>query len=135
MKVFVDTSAWFSLYDPGELRHPQARRFFQKLAESHVELFTSDYVLDESITLIRSRINHASAVEFGNAILNSKVTRILDVDHKTRHQAWEYFIRYSDWPLSFTDCTSFALMKQRHVRHAFAFDDHFRQFGFVVVPG
>lgn len=38
--------------------------------------------------------------------------------------------RYSDRAFSYTDTTSFAVMKRRGIRTAFAFDPHFRQYGF-----
>ena len=135
MKIFVDTSAWFVLYDPNENRFPAARRFFEEHKLIPAELFTSNYVLDESISLIRKKIGHSQAVIFAESLFHSSVTRILEVDQTVRNQAWSYFKRYTDKEYSFTDCTSFALMKQFHVRNAFAFDDHFRHFGFTVVPG
>lgn len=135
MKIFVDTSAWFALFDPGERWHPAAQRFLEERKHSSLELLTSDYVVDESITRIRKKIGHSQAVIFGENLFHSSITRILEVDQAVRNQAWSYFKRYADKEYSFTDCTSFALMKQFHVRHAFAFDDHFRHFGFTVVPG
>ena len=52
----------------------------------------------------------------------------LDMDHKL--SAWEYFVRHGDKGYSFTDCTSFILMKEMKLTHCLAFDKHFEQAGF-----
>ena len=134
MKIFVDTSAWFALYEPAEVRHGAARRFFEREQRRSIELFTSDYILDESLTLIRFKINHAAALAFGRKILGSHLTHLIEVNRSIRDKAWEYFRRHSDQSYSFTDCTSFVLMRQLHIRCAFAFDDHFRHVGFTLLP-
>lgn len=48
-------------------------------------------------------------------------------------QAWEIFAHYDDKDFSFTDCTSFAVMRQLGITTVFAFDEHFEQFGFMRV--
>jgi len=62
------------------------------------------------------------------------LVRILDVDAATRQEAWEIFVKYADKDLSFTDCTSVAIMRQGAIANAFTFDEHFRQLGFVMIP-
>jgi predicted nucleic acid-binding protein len=47
--------------------------------------------------------------------------------------AWQVFQAFADKDWSFTDCTSKVLIDQLSLTHAFAFDQHFRQFGNVLV--
>jgi len=50
-------------------------------------------------------------------------------------RAWEIFATYQDKGWSFTDCVSRAVIDRLGLATAFAFDEHFRQFGTVsVVP-
>jgi predicted nucleic acid-binding protein len=42
--------------------------------------------------------------------------------------AFTIFKRYTDKDFSFTDCTSFSIMKSLKLKSAFAFDKHFEQF-------
>jgi predicted nucleic acid-binding protein len=44
------------------------------------------------------------------------------------------FVDTDDKDFSYTDCTSFAVMQLLGLDTAFAFDQHFRQFGFVCLP-
>lgn len=40
--------------------------------------------------------------------------------------------KYEDKELSFTDCTSFAIMEKLKLHKAFTFDEHFKKVGFEV---
>lgn len=132
MKLFVDTAAWLALNDKTDQHHREALAKALEIKEQRIELVTSEYILDEAITLIRYRISHHAAVIFGESILNSSIVKVLDVADKERLKAWELFKKYKDKELSFTDCTSFVLMGNLKIRKVFTFDAHFRQVGFEV---
>ena len=133
MKVFVDTGAWLAFYDRNDQHHESARRITEHLKAERANLVLSEFVLAESVTLIRFRIGHPWAVRFGQVVLESRFAELLSVDEPTRRRAWDIFRRYEDKEFSFTDCTSFALMEQLGLKTAFAFDRHFEQYGFALV--
>jgi len=81
------------------------------------------------------RIGHSVAVEVGNAILGSQWCRMLDVEEEMRSSAWTLFTRYKDQEFSFTDCTSFAIMRALGIEEAFTFDRRdFAAAGFSALP-
>jgi uncharacterized protein len=41
---------------------------------------------------------------------------------------------FADHPFSLVDATSFAVMRQQRIQHAFAFDAHFATAGFLRLP-
>jgi len=45
-------------------------------------------------------------------------------------EAWQMFKRYTDKACSFTDCTSFVVMRHRGMREAFTNDHNFEQVGY-----
>ncbi|MEM2936733.1 MAG: hypothetical protein QW231_06120 [Candidatus Bathyarchaeia archaeon] len=49
-------------------------------------------------------------------------------------EAWSLFKEFKDKLWSFTDCTSFTVMKRHGLAAAFTFDEHYRQAGFKVLP-
>lgn len=106
----------------------------KELKGEKILFITTDYILDETLTLIRMRVGHEEAVNFGRWLSESGVVRLIDVNPKLRETAWEIFKRYSDKYFSFTDCTSFALMRELNISQAFSFDRHFSQFGFIRLP-
>jgi uncharacterized protein len=132
MKLFVDTSAWLALNSKGDQYHSKAVSRSTVIKRQNIDLFTSDYVLDESITVIRYRASHRAAVVFGDALMSSAIVTVIDLTDEDRFNAWAMFKKYGDKELSFTDCTSFVLMKKLGLQTAFAFDDHFRQLGFEL---
>ena len=133
--VFVDTSAFVGKLLEADERHTRAQEVMRRLLRDGRELLTTDYVFDEVVTRVRGRADHASAVKAGDSILSSDVIEMVDVDASVRKEAWRLFRKYRDQMLSFTDCTSFAVMGKYGIREAFSFDEDFSKVGFEVVPG
>jgi uncharacterized protein len=132
VKLFVDTSAWLALNDRNDQYHNEATAGIVTVKREKIELITSDYVVDESITIIRYRVSHNAAVIFGDSLMKSTIVRVVGIADDERFKAWLVFKKYGDKELSFTDCTSFVLMKKLRLQKAFAFDNHFRQVGFEL---
>jgi len=98
---------------------------------------TSDYVLDETYTLLRIDVGHKRAVEFGREIKDLKEKAKIDIFHSNHvvpDKAWRTFEKYTDKDFSFTDCTSFIVMELLKIKQAFSFDRHFNQYGFIRLP-
>lgn len=97
-------------------------------------LITTDYVLDETVTLIKFAHSHETAMEFAEASLKSLILKIIFTDRNSFIRAFELFKRSRDKEWSFTDCVSFTVMKDVGVVDAFSFDSHFQQVGFRMLP-
>lgn len=132
MRLFVDTSAWLALNDKNDQYHDEAVSKITKVRQQKIQLVTSEYIFDESVTILRYRISHRAAVAFGDALISSNVASIEDITDEERLKAWVLFKKYRDKDLSFTDCTSFALMVKLKLQKAFSFDNHFKQVGFEL---
>ena len=128
---FADTSAFLAIEDRRDAHHREALVLRDRIHGMGGTLITSDYVLDESYTIIRHRAGHRIAVGFGEDVRVSPFVRIEYLNLEVLGHAWALFKRYADKDLSFTDCTSFALMRKLHLREALAFDGHFTQAGFL----
>jgi predicted nucleic acid-binding protein len=135
--VFVDSSGLKANYDSGDDYHAKAGGLMRKIAarETEVSSFvTTDYVLDEAVTLTRFAHSHGKAVELAEATLSSKFVKLVHCDEELFSEGMEVFERHSDKEWSLTDCVSFATMKRHGVRTAFTFDSHFKQAGFAMIP-
>jgi predicted nucleic acid-binding protein len=97
-------------------------------------LATSDYVFDETVTLVKRRFGFETARRLGDAILNEPAVDLIRVDASLQEDAWRLFLERSDQPYTFTDCTSFALMRRLGIREAIALDGDFVREGFIVRP-
>lgn len=130
--IFVDTGAWYALMDKSDANHNAAVEFKDSLVHP---LVTSNYIVDEIITLVRMNLGHSASVEIGQKLWNESIANLIRVTPQDEKKAWEIFVKYQDKTFSFTDCTSFALMERLGLTEVFSFDNHFTQYGsFVVFP-
>ena len=54
--IFVDSSAWYSLEVEDDTNHRAASSFLSQIASGkHGIAITTDYILDETLTLLQSR--------------------------------------------------------------------------------
>lgn len=133
--IFVDTSAWYAVEVEDDVNHEAAYKFLSTLASGkHGVSITTDYVLDEALTLLRSRRDLASATAFINKIRKSKSVRVFWIDEGLFEKALVIFQKSDHKSWSFTDCTSFALMGELSVSNAFTFDRHFNEAGLAAFP-
>jgi len=129
MPVFVDTGAWFAYF---VRRDPDHQAALQWMKANRLPLLTTDFVLDELLTLLKLRESHSVAVAVGDTLLYKGAARIERVSEEDFVRAWEVFQQYKDKEWSFTDCTSKVAIERLGITHAFAFDTHFEQFGTVI---
>ncbi|HYO23710.1 MAG TPA: PIN domain-containing protein [Lacipirellulaceae bacterium] len=128
--IFVDTSAWYARFAARDAGHDQAVAF---LAANRDSLYTTDYVLDESLTLFRARGFDQWACYLGRLLLTGQLATLVYISPEDVEAAWRLFDSHRDKQWSFTDCTSYVVMRRMGITEAFAMDDHFRQFGFAIV--
>ena len=134
-EVFVDTAGFLALWDKGDEHHGRAIKLQRKLAVAHRRFLTTDYVLDETATRLLMRHSHAAAVDFLDTMEKTQFVRTEWTDSLRFSAAAALFRRHHDKEWSFTDCVSFALMKESGIRDAFTTDHHFKQAGLVPMLG
>jgi predicted nucleic acid-binding protein len=129
--AFVDTSAWFAYanrHDPDHTRIRTALQTFQG------RLVTSNFIFDETVTLCLYRLGHQVAAAVGAVLLDAAVVALLRVTPEDEQSAWALFLARPDKTYSYTDCTSFVLMRRLRVQRAIALDTDFQREGFLLLP-
>jgi len=138
LKVFIDTGGFIARYHSKDQHHNDAMDYLKKIESGEAgvrKLYTSDYVIDETITTIFARTaSFELAKKCGEAIISSKAIERLLIDEETFRQAWEFFKARGDIGLSFTDATSLVLIRKKGIDAIFAFDNHFAKMGLLMVP-
>jgi len=137
--VFYDTWAFVALAnrrDPDHLAAADADRDLE--ARGRVAI-TSDYVFDETLTLVHTSAGADAALAVADALLaqiEGTELMLIDVTAARRERAVALFRKLApDTPrLSFTDCTSFAIMAELGVDAAFTADAHFHRPGGTIRP-
>lgn len=131
MSVFIDTGVFYAHHDRDASRHETATTAMQTLVSGQYgELYTSEYVYDETVTLIRTRTGwFDDAKVVGDRIRGTDpypgTITVLHVSKALFERIIETFERYSDHSLSFTDASTVALTEHHDVDHILSFDDDF----------
>ena len=124
MDVFVDTSAFYALFDQGDDFHTHAQKIALELINNNVNLITSNYVLVETIALLQNRLNLAASRDFIEQIIPLYST--VWINEQIHTNGIKRFINEKKKKLSFVDCTSFEIMEMYDIKKAFTFDKHFK---------
>jgi predicted nucleic acid-binding protein len=133
--IFVDSGAWIALSLPNDRNGSAARAAYSELARgAHGSLVTSNFVLDEAVTFLRMASDAPTAARLARTVLASKNVVVAWIDPGTFEAALQLFEERPDKRWSFTDCTSFAVMRDLGIENAFTFDRNFQEAGFSRVP-
>jgi len=132
--VFVDTGGWMACADRADPAHVACTATRDATLEAGRILITTDFVVDETLTLIRFRLGLAAANAWWQQIDGSARLRWERVENDRFERARNLFFQYPDKDLSFTDCTSIAVMRELKLKTVITTDRHFHQVGFDVLP-
>lgn len=139
-RVFVDTWGWVALGHRRDPHHAEIKKFYRELRDQGVSIFTSDYVLDEVITLLFRRELFPEAIRFAEGIFAAVALGHLVVERVSSDRfaaAWKLRKQFHDKPrISFTDFASMAIMQEQNISRVLTEDEHFLQveMGFSTVP-
>jgi predicted nucleic acid-binding protein len=132
--VFVDTGGWMACADRSDPAHLACMAARDGALEAGRILITTDFVVDETLTLIRFRLGLEAANTWWQQLDGSARLRWERIENDRFERARNLFFHYRDKELSFTDCTSFAIMRELRLTTVITTDAHFRQVGFDVLP-
>lgn len=130
-RIFVDTGAWYAAVDQNDPDHKAVAEAFR---EHRGRLLTSNFILDETLTLVRFRLGWDTAQRLGENLRTGQVARLERITPRDEEAAWTIFSTFSDKRFSYTDCTSFALCERMKLQLCLAIDQDFRSFGLRCVP-
>ncbi|MEJ6952370.1 type II toxin-antitoxin system VapC family toxin [Natronospora cellulosivora (SeqCode)] len=111
--------------------------YIQEIRKKQILLYTSNYVIDETLTWLAYNGLHEKAIkvmELWKEAEKNQSLKTIWVDKDITDEAWLIFSKFADHKLSFTDCTSFAICKELGINKVFGFDDHFNILGFLLSP-
>ena len=131
--LFVDTWGWLVLAndrDPAFAAVAALRRNYSGRGGLWV---TTDYVLDETFARLFMTTPFKHSEAFCKGIFESQRAGVLAIEsvHVQRfEEAYRLRLRYRDKPrISFTDLTSFTVMRELGIRAVLTADAHFSQVG------
>ena len=126
--TFVDSSFWIATRLTADRHHEAAVALLEIHGNSR--LTTTNHVVGETLTFLRRKVGHRSAIHFLDRLEHTPRVRVEFVDEKLEREALRWLRRHDERPYSFVDATSFALMRSLGIEKALAFDGDFAAAGF-----
>lgn len=125
--IILDTNIIVAFYNTRDENHEKAVKLMKDITEGkYGNLYITDYIFDEIITVIFIRLKDLSKViEIGEAIRKS--VEILSVGKIIFDGAWELFISQRKTWFSFTDCATLSAMHRRNIKNIATFDKDFKE--------
>jgi uncharacterized protein len=130
-QVFVDTAAWIALCNKSDALHDPALRVMGALRQQNPGLVTTEFILLEVADALAAPPLRPHTVAYldGLRILPGLV--IFSATSQLLVAGLELYRQRPDKEWGLTDCTSFVVMTQEQMTHAFTSDHHFEQAGFI----
>src|SRR5262245_34171360 len=101
--VFVDAGAWYAAAVPWDVNHTAAAAW---VAQNQRPLLTTDYVVDETLTLLKVRGEGTRALSLGAQLFGGALAPLYFLSEQDVRDAWQVFRQFRDKDWSFTDCTN-----------------------------
>ncbi len=139
-KLFVDTWGWLTLHDKGELQHREVVDFYTSFRSRKTAIYTTDYMLDETFTLLFKRLppfRAKQSMEMLIRVLLEDEFNLVQITAERFALAPALRIKFLDKPqISFTDLTSMVVMKELDIEKVLTGDAHFTHvgMGFQKIP-
>jgi hypothetical protein len=127
---FVDTSGLYALLDRDEAGHVSALAWLQDVHRGIARGVTTDYVITETAELLVARRRKVLLPLLFETASASAGLGIEWIGPERFSRARDLMLAHRDKDYSFTDCTSFVVMRELGLRIALTKDKHFRQAGF-----
>ena len=131
MSIFIDTSAFIALIDSDDEFHLAAANLFKEVVASDEKLFTSNYVLLETIFLLQREIGLPAVNDFRKLMLPLVI--VIWVDEKINNDCLNNLIAAEKRKISLTDYSSFFILDSFKIDRVFTFDKHFKEKGYQIL--
>lgn len=131
MKVFFDTSAFVALLVSTETHHAKVSEKYKEYRGQRAAFVTSPYILDELFTrlLYYPQIDIKKQVQNIEKIVEANELTILQIDGTLFEKTTAAFVKFSGHKISFTDATSYVLMREFALDEIFTLDSDFKKIG------
>jgi predicted nucleic acid-binding protein len=131
MIVFIDTSAFLAVLDAGDANHAAAKALWEKMITAGDVLLCHNYILVETSALASRRLGIEAVRAFESDIV--PILRIEWVTRNIHNAAVGALLVAARRTLSLVDCVSFEVMRRSEIQTVFAFDRHFREYGYETI--
>jgi predicted nucleic acid-binding protein len=128
--ILLDTGYFIALFTPDDDLHERAAAWSLHLNEP---LLVTEYVLLECVNSFSKPKDRSSAHALIEHVRSDPACELVHASPKLFEAGLRLHRERPDMEWSLTDCISFALMGERSLQRALAYDHHFEQAGFEAL--
>ncbi len=128
MNIFLDTSFICSLHLPEDSLHNKAIAISRELISEKVNLFISNFIILEVLTILSQRKSRYMAIVFGRSVKEEGSIKIIRIDEILEELSWQIFQKTKEKNLSFVDCSTLAVLEKERIDYLITFDKLFNRF-------
>lgn len=135
--VFIDTSAWISYFLSNQPKHSAIKKLVKHLKKDRVTLYTSNDVIDETVTRLVYHTNPQIVLKFIDFIaegIKGNFLIQLWIDEEIQMQAFDLVRKFQEHKVSLTDATTIALVKKFSIESVISLDSDFVKVGISTLP-
>ncbi len=123
--IFIDTNVIVSYAVVKDSNHDKSVSLINRVVSGEFgTAITSDYVFDETVTVILVRSKSLETAKAVGNIINDSMN-ILRVDETVFDNSWKKFTEQRNTRFSFTDCTILGIMEEYGIDSLASFDGEF----------
>lgn len=137
IKVFIDSTGWYSLVQSEDEHHEAAKEYFQQLLDSRTRLYTNITEITSAISKIKQNCGLSVATDFSKLIDQSILSTNLNFSWLTRRlhrAALRQFFSIKEPQIEIRHCLIFEEIKKKKINFIFSFDDVLKSFGIPLMP-
>lgn len=120
-KVFIDTNYFCGLYNPKDTLNKQSINASKVIKQKDYDIYVSNYIILESLTIISQRVSKKTALTFWGKI-HDKRAKIFYVDKIIQKNSFKIFKKVKSKNFSFVDATTLAFIKKYKINFLLTFD-------------
>lgn len=131
LKIFIDTDFLIALNDKDDTLHQKAIKVLENLSQTQkkTSAFVSTNILLETLIPVSQKLGKKKALELLKELRSGKYL-IIHPDENLVLKAEKIFKEIKSKNVSYSDCLSFAVMKEYRIKLVLSFDLHFKKQGF-----
>jgi uncharacterized protein len=130
VKLLVDSWGWLVLEDSRDPLHKTVSGIYAEAAATAGNVFSTNFILDETISLLFRRRPFREASRFTTGLLLSPFITIEEITQARFRKAFDLRLRFRDKPdISFTDLTTIVVARELKIGDILTGDRHFLKIG------